>query len=80
MKKLTHGEFWHGLRTQTPIYMESQGVNHAIFLAVRDSTTKAMRHRWMKLDVEATAASEANSCKIEVARIDIMPKDSASNS
>ncbi|MFJ5706979.1 hypothetical protein [Streptomyces sp. NPDC093105] len=80
MKKLTHGEFWHGLRTQTPIYMESQNVKHAIFLAVRDSTSKPMRDRWMKLDLEATAASEAHSCTIEVARIDVMPKESASKS
>ncbi|TRO62492.1 hypothetical protein [Streptomyces sp. IB201691-2A2] len=80
MKKLTHGEFWHGIRTQTPIYMESQDVKHAIFLAIRDSTTKPMRARWIKLDQEAAAASEANLCTIEVARIDIMPKESASNS
>ncbi|MEV6422661.1 hypothetical protein [Streptomyces sp. NPDC051662] len=80
MKKLTHGEFWHGLHTQTPIYMDSQGVDHAIFLSVRDSTSRPMNERWMKLDLEAAAAGEANSCRIEVARIDIMPKESASNS
>ncbi|MFK4117895.1 hypothetical protein [Streptomyces longwoodensis] len=80
MKKLTHGEFWHGLRTQTPIYMASQGVRHAVFLAVRDSISKPMRERWIKLSVEAAAASENNSCTIRVARVDIMPKDSASKS
>ncbi|MGW5064565.1 hypothetical protein ACWEQJ_00320 [Streptomyces cyaneofuscatus] len=80
MKKLTHGEFWHGIRTQTPTYMESQDVRHAIFLAVRNSMSKPMKERWMKLDVEAATASESNSCTIEVARIDIMPKESASKS
>ncbi|WP_159103034.1 hypothetical protein [Streptomyces sp. FR-008] len=80
MKKLTHGEFWHGLRTQTPIYMDSQGVDHAIFLTVRDSTTVPMRERWMKLDLEAAEASKINSRTIEVSRIDIMPKESASKS
>ncbi|MFZ4234272.1 hypothetical protein ACOZGD_03645 [Streptomyces murinus] len=80
MKKLTHGEFWHGLRAQTPIYMTSQDVKHAIFLTVRDSMSKSMKERWMKLDVEAAKASEDNSCTIEVARIDIMPKESASKS
>ncbi|MER6011437.1 hypothetical protein [Streptomyces bluensis] len=80
MKKLTHGEFWNGLRTQTPTYMRSQRTEHAIFLAVRDSLTRPMNERWQKLEPEAEAASEQNGCTIEVARIDIMPKKSASNS
>jgi hypothetical protein len=79
MKKLTHGEFWKGLNDQTPIYMRSQRVEHAIFLSVRDSTTDPMTDRWRKLDLEARMASEKNKCTIEVARIDIMPKQSASN-
>jgi hypothetical protein len=79
MKKLTHGEFWNGLRTQTPIYMQSQKTKHAIFLAVRDSVTPPMKERWRKLDSEAALASEATGCTIEVARIDITPRSSASH-
>ncbi|MFE5023779.1 hypothetical protein ACFRAO_10800 [Streptomyces sp. NPDC056656] len=80
MKKLTHGEFWNGLRSQTPIYMVSQDVKHAIFLAVRDSTSQAMKDRWNKLDHEASIVNEQTDSTIEVARIDITPKSSASNS
>jgi len=78
MKKLTHGEFWHGLRIQTPIYMDGQDVKHAIFLAIRDSDTRPMRERWTKLDQEAAAVSKETGLKIEIERVDVLPKDSAS--
>jgi hypothetical protein len=78
MKKLTHGEFWHGLRVQTPLYMRGQDVTHAIFLAVRDSDTKPMRERWLKLDQEAVAVSDETGLQIEIERVDILPRSSAS--
>lgn len=78
MKKLTHGEFWNGLRIQTPIYMNGQDVSHAIFLVVRDSDTAAMRERWRNLDREAAAVSTETGLKIEIERVDVLPKDSAS--
>ncbi|GAA3253187.1 hypothetical protein ACFO1B_44835 [Dactylosporangium siamense] len=78
MKKLTHGRFWEGLRVQTPQYMEGLRVKHAIFLAIRDSETPAMRLRWRSLKEEAELASEASGMTIEVERIDALPKESAS--
>ncbi|MGA5102644.1 hypothetical protein ACPCC3_03220 [Streptomyces cellulosae] len=78
MKKLSHGDFWNGLRAQTPIYMESQEVHHAIFLTVRDSDTPAMQTRWKSLEGEAQRVSQISGKKIEVSRIDILPKESAS--
>ncbi|MFL6077711.1 MAG: hypothetical protein ACJ73S_30475 [Mycobacteriales bacterium] len=78
MKKLTHGRFWHGLQTQTPIYLNSQELTHAIFLAVRDSDTEAMRKRWRKLDAEAKTVRHRTGLSIEIERIDILPKESAS--
>jgi hypothetical protein len=78
MKKLTHGEFWHGLRVQTPIYMRGQEVNRAIFLAIRDSSTRPMRDRWDKLEEEASAVRAETGLTIEVERIDILPRRSAS--
>jgi hypothetical protein len=78
MKKLTHGNFWHGLRVQTPIYMCGQEVNHAIFLAIRDSETGQMRERWERLEEEASAMRTETGLAIEVERIDILPKPSAS--
>ena len=78
MKKLTHGEFWHGLKVQTPIYMQSLDVDRAIFLAIRDSDTKPMRDRWRKLDVEAAAVRDETGLSIEIERVDVLPRDSAS--
>ena len=80
MKKLTHGEFWHGLHVQTPIYMRGQEVNSAIFLAIRDSDTTPMRDRWKKLDDEATSVCEETGLTIEIERVDILPRRSASKS
>ncbi|MFI7632304.1 hypothetical protein [Microbispora rosea] len=78
MKKLSHGRFWNGLHAQTPIYMKSQKVSHAIFLVVRDSDSRDMHKRWASLDAEAQAVSALNNCKIEIERVDILPKSSAS--
>ena len=79
MKKITHGQFWHGLRVQTPTYMRGQEVNRAIFLAIRDSDTRSMTRRWDKLKEEASAMRAETGLAIEVERIDILPKRSASN-
>jgi hypothetical protein len=78
MKKLTHGEFWNGLRVQTPIYMHGQEVTHAIFLVVRDSDTPPMRQRWRKLSQEAAAVNSETGLQVEIERVDILPKDPAS--
>jgi hypothetical protein len=78
MKKLSHGEFWHGLRDQTPTYMRGLDVKHAIFLAIRDSDTKPMRERWRKLDQEATAVSSEVDLQIEIERVDVLRKPPAS--
>ena len=78
MKKLTHGEFWHGLRVQTPIYMRGQEVKNAIFLAMRDSDSSAMRDRWDKLADEASSVRAETGLNIEIDRVDILPRRSAS--
>jgi hypothetical protein len=78
MKKLTHGEFWHGLRVQTPIYMRGQEISSAIFLAIRDSDTRAMRDRWDKLADEASSVRAETGLTIEIEGIDILPRRSAS--
>lgn len=78
MKKLTNGEFWHGLHVQTPIYMHGLDVKRAIYLAIRDSDTKPMRKRWEKLDQEARAVSTESGLHIEIERVDVLPKASAS--
>jgi hypothetical protein len=78
MKKLTHGEFWNGLHVQTPLYMHGQDVNRAVFLVVRDSDTKPMRERWESLANEVAIANQETGLKIEVERVDILPKPSAS--
>jgi hypothetical protein len=78
MKKLTHGEFWHGLKVQTPIYMRGQEVNYAIFLAIRDSDTRPMMDRWKKLEEEASAVRLETGLTIEVEGVDILPRRSAS--
>lgn len=78
MKKLTHGEFWHGLRVQTPIYMRGQEVDNAIFLAIRDSDTSPMEDRWNKLDNEASMVRSETGLTIEIERVDVLPRRSAS--
>ena len=78
MKRLSNTEFWHGLRVQTPICMGGQEVSRAIFLAVRDLDTPAARKRWQTLQEEAAALRAATSLGIEVERIDVLPKSSAS--
>ncbi|MEV1172733.1 hypothetical protein [Nonomuraea sp. NPDC049784] len=78
IKKLTHGHFWNGLHVQTPIYMNGQGVRHAIFLAIRDSDTPAMRERWNTLEEEADRVCVKTGLMIEIARIDALPKKPAS--
>ncbi|MEU5320420.1 hypothetical protein AB0G67_27270 [Streptomyces sp. NPDC021056] len=80
MKKLSHGDFWNGLKTQTPIYMDSQEIDYAIFLTVRDSETPPMTKRWRSLEEQARIVSQASGKTIEVSRIDILPKESASKS
>jgi len=78
MKKLSHGEFWHGLRDQTPTYMRGLDAKHAIFLAIRDSDTKPMRERWRKLEQEAAAVSSEAGLQIEIERVDVLRKPPAS--
>jgi hypothetical protein len=78
MKKLTSGKFWHGLSTQTPIYMRGNDVQSAIYLAVRDSETAPMRKRWRDMNGEAKKVSEEHSLTLIVEGIDVLPKDSAS--
>ena len=78
MKKLTHKNFWQGLRVQMPIYMRSQEVAHAIFLAVRDSDTNPMTKRWQNLSEEAVVVSRESGLSIRVKRIDVLRKESAS--
>lgn len=78
MKKLTHGEFWHGLRIQTPIYMRGQEVSQAIFLVIRDSDTRPMRKRWLSLHEEAAVVNAETGLHIEIEQVDVLPKDPAS--
>ncbi len=78
MKRLSHTDFWQGLRDQTPIYMRGQEVRRAIFLAVRDSDTPAARKRWETLQEEAAAVRAETGLGIEVERIDMLPKPAAS--
>ncbi|MEV0197374.1 hypothetical protein [Nonomuraea sp. NPDC050691] len=80
VKKLNHGEFWNGLKRQTPIYAEGLQVRNAIYLAIRNSATRQMNKRWMALDAMAAEASETADITIEVARIDVMPRLPASDS
>ncbi|WFE47114.1 hypothetical protein [Verrucosispora sp. WMMD1129] len=79
-KKLNHGEFWGGLESQTPIYAEGLQVNRAIYLAIRNSTSRAMNKRWVDLDRIASRASQAKGISITVERVDVMPRLSASDS
>jgi hypothetical protein len=53
-------------------------VSRAIFLAVRDLDTPAARKRWETLQEEAAAVRAATRLDIEVERIDVLPKPSAS--
>jgi hypothetical protein len=79
MKKLTHGEFWNGLHIQTPVYMRGQDVKHAIFLVIRDSNTNPMEERWLNLDQEAALVKSETGLHIEIERVDVLRKESASN-
>jgi len=78
MKRLSNTDFWHGLKAQTPIYMRGQEVKRAIFLAIRYSDTPAATKRWEALQEEAAAVREETGLGIEVERIDMLPKPSAS--
>lgn len=78
MKRLAHGKFWNGLRSQTPVYMKSQKVDQAVFLAIRDSDTRPMQKRWNELDREAERISLDTGFSINVQRVDVLPKQSAS--
>ena len=74
MKRLSR----QGLRDQTPIYMRGQEVRRSIFLLVRDSDTPAARKRWETLLEEAAAVRAETGLGIEVERIGMLPKPSAS--
>ncbi|WP_091553318.1 hypothetical protein [Micromonospora pattaloongensis] len=78
MKKLTHGEFWNGLFRQTPEYVLNLEVKDAVFLAIKNSTTKPMRKRWAELELNAAEVRRNSGLNIRTAKIDIMPKLSAS--
>jgi hypothetical protein len=78
MKRLSNTDFWRGLQDQTPIYMRGQEVRRAIFLAIRDSDTPAAAKRWEALQGEAAAVRAETGLAIEVERIDMLPKPSAS--
>jgi hypothetical protein len=78
MKRLSHTDFCQGLRDQTPVYMRGQEVNHAVFLAIRDCDTPAAMKRWETLQEEAAAVRAETGLDIEVERIDMLPKPSAS--
>lgn len=78
VKKLSNGKFWNGLHVQTPIYLQSKKVQDAIFLAIRDSATEIMRKRWKSLADEAQVVRDETGFRIEIARVDAMPKESAS--
>lgn len=79
MKKLTHGEFWLGLRDQTPIYLTSQRAKNAIFLVIRNSQTKNMQKRWADLPAAANLVNAEQDLNIKIEGINVMPKLSASN-
>lgn len=78
MKRLSNTDFWHGLKTQTPTYMRAQEARSAVFLVVRDLDTPAARKRWETMQEEAAAVRAATGLRIEVERIDVLPKPSAS--
>ena len=78
MKRLSNTDFWHGLKTQTPTYVQAQEARSAIFLAVMDLDTPAARKRWETMQEAAAAVRAATGLRIEVERIDVLPKPSAS--
>jgi hypothetical protein len=78
MKKISHKEFWQGLRVQTPIYMRSQEVERAVFLVVRDSDRGAANQRWHSIVGEADVISRQTGLRIKVERVDILSKQPAS--
>src|SRR5262249_14301498 len=78
MKKLNHGDFWLGLAEQTVRYLRNQRLNDAIYLAIRNSTKKNMQKRWRELDAQAQAVRNETGLNIQVGKIDVMPKLSAS--
>jgi len=78
MKKLNHGEFWLGLNKQTVEYLVNQRLQDAIYLAIRNSTKRNMEARWKDLDAQAEAVRKETGLNIQIGRIDVMPKLSAS--
>ena len=58
--------------------MRGQEVKRAIFLVIRDSDTPTARKRWETLQEQAAVVRAETGLDIEVERIDMLPKPSAS--
>jgi hypothetical protein len=54
------------------------GTRLYLTLAIRGSDIRSMRNRWEKLEEEASAARAETRLTIEIGRIDVLPRRSAS--
>lgn len=78
VKKEHNGKFWHGVETQLPSYLTSDGAHHGWFIALRYRSNKASTARLMELPVVVERVAVATSANLRFTVVDARPKESAS--
>jgi hypothetical protein len=78
VKLSNNSRFWHGLDTQTPTYMTSEGIRCGYFLAVQYTDNDLTKDRIQRVRDKAKAVSGQCGYTIKPVFVDARPKKSAS--
>jgi len=78
VKLAKHSRFWHGLDTQTPTYMKSEGIRCGYFLAVQYTDNDFTPERIQRVHDKAAEVSEECGYDIKPVFVDARPKEPGS--
>jgi len=78
VKLANNSRFWHGIDTQTPIYMKAEGIRCGYFLAIQYTDNDFATERIERVHQKARDVSEECGYAITPVFVDARPKASAS--
>jgi hypothetical protein len=78
VKLAKNSQFWHGINTQTPLYMRAEGIRCGYFLAVQYTDNDLTKQRIQRVRRKAKDVSEECGYDIRPVFVDARPKRSAS--
>lgn len=78
VKLANNTHYWHGLETQTPIYMASEDIQCGYFVTIRFTENDFKPERTRRVQEVATRVSEEQNYALRPIFVDARPKKSAS--